>query len=103
MIVPNDAFDELLDRAALVEEEGEASGGGEARRRQFALEVDRAVKNVRRAEDGRDWYCRTLRRHGCRLYFFRCTDRLYLVACVPIPRCSERDRPPPPLPERSAK
>ena len=102
MIVPNDAFDELLDRAALAEEEGERAGHGEQRRRQFALEVDRAVKNVQRAGDERDWYAHTLRRFDCRLYFFRCGERLFLVGCIPIPPCSEPDRSPPSRRERSA-
>jgi hypothetical protein len=102
VIVRNDAFDELLDRAALAEEEGDETGHGDDRRRQFALEVDRAVKMVQRARDERDWSAYTLRRFSCRLYFFRHLERIFLVACVPIPSGTVPDPDPPPPPERSA-
>lgn len=84
MIVRDDAFDELLDRAALAEERGAEAGDGEERRRQFALEVDRAVKRALARDDGRTWHTQTSRRHRCRLYFFRHAGRLYLLACVPL-------------------
>ena len=81
MIVRHEAFDELLDRAALAEEEGEALGRGVERRRQFALEIDRAVKRVLARVDERIWHTHTMKRFACRLHFFRREDRVYLVAC----------------------
>ncbi len=84
MIVRAEAFDELLDRAALAEEHGEATGDGDERRRQFALEVDRAVKKAVARDDGKAWHTQTLRRHACRLYFYRARDELFLLACVPL-------------------
>jgi hypothetical protein len=80
--VRHEAFDELLDRAALAEEEGEATGQGDLRRRQFALEVDRAVKKALAREDDRAWHTQTMKRFKCRLYFFRHCERLFLVACA---------------------
>ena len=82
MIVPEHAFDELLDRAALAEEDGEATGHGDERRRQFALAVDRAVKKALACDDGKPWHTQTLKRFECRLYFFRHVESLFLLACV---------------------
>lgn len=86
MIVRDEAFEELLDRAALAEEQGEADGVGDQRRRQFAHEVDRAVKKVMARDDGKPWHTQTLRRFKCRLYFFRRLDAIFLVGCVPLER-----------------
>lgn len=84
MIVRDEAFDELLDRAALAEEQGEATGNGDERRRQFALEVDRAVKKAIARDDGKEWHTQTLKRFECRLYFFRHEGTHYLIGCVPL-------------------
>lgn len=81
MIVRHEAFDELLDRAALAEEEGEALGRGIERRRHFAVEVDRAVKRVLARADDRVWHTQTMKRFACRLHFFRHAERIYLIAC----------------------
>lgn len=85
-MIREEAFEELLDRAALAEEEGEATGAGEERRRQFALEVDRAVKRALTSSDDETWHTQTMRRFKCRLYFFRHLGALHLVGCVPLDR-----------------
>ena len=85
MIVTDEAFDELLDRAALLEEdENGDEEAGEMRRRNFALNVDRAVYNVAMKRDGRDSHTQTLRRDGCRLHFVRDAQKIYLIACVAL-------------------
>lgn len=83
MIVADEAFDELLDRAIEAEEAGGETG--ERRRIRFALDVDRAVKKaLARADHGPPWLTQTLKRFECRLYFFRHRDVLYLVGCVAL-------------------
>jgi hypothetical protein len=87
VVVPDAAFEELLDTAHLAEEAGEEEGNGADRRRRFAVEVDRAVKKVLACNDGEDWHTHLLRRFECRLFFFRQGDDLFLIACLPyIPR-----------------
>lgn len=85
MIVTDEAFDELLDRAALLEEDdGGDPEAGEIRRCNFAHAVDRAVKKVVAKNDGRSSYTQTLRREGCRLHFVRNAAKVYLIACVAL-------------------
>lgn len=89
MIVTDEAFDELLDRAQLIEAapevvDDEHDEDAELRRCQFALAVDRAVKKVVTKRDGRIWYTQTLRRHRCRLHFVRNAGRIHLIACLPL-------------------
>lgn len=88
MIVTDDAFDELLDRVSIIdghedalEEEAEEV---ELRRRQFAFDVERAMKNVVAKKDGRLWYTQTLKRHRCRLHFVRSQGRIHLIACFAL-------------------
>jgi hypothetical protein len=93
VIVTEEAFDELLDRADAIgeavdaerddadDDEGEAA---DASRRQFALAVDRAVKNVVMRKDRRIWYTQTLKRYSCRLHFVRSGGRMHLIACLPL-------------------
>lgn len=82
MIVHDDAFEELLDHAALMEEEGAARGGdeGEARRRRFAIAVDRAVKRAAR-HASKELFFEAIPRFGCRLFFQRVGEHVVLVAC----------------------
>jgi hypothetical protein len=83
VIVTDEAFDELLDRLQLLEDavhfvDDEAL---HECRRDFALAVDRAVRNVVARKDRRNSYTQTLKRHGCRLHFFRSAGRIHLLAC----------------------
>ena len=81
------AFDELLDCAERAEQEGEATGEGEMRRRMFAIAVNRAVKKAlaRPDPDGESrWLTQTLKRYRCRIYFHRHEGVLHIVACIPL-------------------
>lgn len=86
----DEAFEELLDRVQLLEDEDQGvdddgeSEREELRRRQFALAVDRAVKKVVTKRDGRLSYTQTLKRHGCRLHFVRSGGRIHLIACLAL-------------------
>lgn len=85
MIVTDEAFDELLDRAAIVEGESEEpTEEGAERRRLFAVAVDRAVKNASSRRDRRAWQTQTLKRFGCRLHFLRNEKDVFLLACVAL-------------------
>jgi hypothetical protein len=85
VIVTDEAFEELLDHAALAEESARGDQAEEdARRCQFAVSVDRAVKNAVRRQTGRAWSTQTLRRHRCRLHFLRDEHDVYLIACLAL-------------------
>ena len=81
----DEAFDELLDRVHQIDRHESADDEEvELRRRQFAMAVDRAMKNVVSKKDRRLWYTQTLRRQGCRLHFVRSDGRIHLIACLPL-------------------
>jgi hypothetical protein len=85
VVVTDEAFDELLDRLHEVDRHESADEEEvEMRRRQFALAVARAMKNVVSKKDRRLWYTQTLRRHGCRLHFVRSDGRIHLIACMSL-------------------
>jgi hypothetical protein len=90
VIVTDEAFDELLDRAQSIADGESDDEEEEARRRQFVIAVDRAVKKVVTRRDRRLWYTQTLKRYGCRLHFVRAAERIHLIACVPL-RDGEED------------